>query len=196
MDKRKAAFYLLIVLAGLVCTLKFFVASREAYTPDNLIRFHVIANSNNPQDQEIKYRVRDALMSHLEEKLKTASTYEEAYRAVNNEKEELLRIATAVVAGTGSSYPVRVDIGEYAFPTRAYGKLILPAGNYHAVKVVLGNGEGTNWWCVLFPPLCLVDVSGEATDTSETREALSLVRIRFIDWLQDSENQLARLFSS
>ncbi|HAA90402.1 MAG: Stage II sporulation protein R [Thermoanaerobacterales bacterium 50_218] len=195
-EKRKAALFLLVVLVGWICSLKFFIASRKAYTPDNLIRFHVIANSNNPHDQETKYRVRDALMNFLEDKFKSVSTCEEAYKVVASEKEELLRLASAAVADTGSSYPVRVDIGEHVFPTRAYGKLVLPAGKYQAVKVILGNGEGANWWCVLFPPLCFVDVSGEATETSEARETFSSVRMRLYDWLQKSESHLAKLLNS
>lgn len=185
---------------------------RKAYTSDNLIRFHVIANSDDRGDQRIKYLVRDALVTYLKPKLKKASSYREARQIVLEHREELAGIARQVLENAGYRYPVKVEVGRFDFPARAYGELVLPAGGYEAVRVVLGEGKGANWWCVLFPPLCLVDISGaplssHATD-SLTEEAVAGqlpdpvvpegvdLRFRVWDWLQDEGGYLARLINS
>ena len=80
---------------------------------------------------------------------------------------KIVRIAEQVMADNGRRYPARVEIGDFDFPTRTYGDLVLPAGNYRAVRVILGQGAGANWWCVLYPPLCFVDIAGSGIQTGD-----------------------------
>jgi stage II sporulation protein R len=104
-----------------------------------------------------------------------------------------------------------VELGRYAFPAKGYGNLVFPAGNYEAVKVVLGRGEGANWWCVLFPPLCFVDISRSTSTAgsldSQVSDVLAagrrsgddrmvVLRLKLVDWLRDKQSQLAGQGSS
>ncbi len=160
---------ILLLLCSLL-TLVFFstaLQTKTAYTPDNLIRLHVIANSDHQQDQAIKYKVRDCIVEILREKLTGVESYQEAREVIINSRPQLTAAVEEVVAAAGVSYPVRLEYGRFDFPPRAYGKLVLPQGEYEAVKVVLGDGKGANWWCVLFPPLCFVDISSSALENEE-----------------------------
>ncbi|MDH7576426.1 MAG: stage II sporulation protein R [Bacillota bacterium] len=197
--------------------------AKRAYTRDNLIRLHVIANSDDEQDQAVKYRVRDALIDYLKPDLRKSRNSEEAKACLNKSRAEIARIAAQTVAASGFSYPVRVEMGKFTFPARAYGDVVYPAGQYEAVRVVLGKGEGTNWWCVLFPPLCFVDLSSTGDQTFDINEGIREtlaqdvrgrdagelrnnqtdagqdvfdLRLRVWDWLQNEANHLARLISS
>lgn len=178
--------------------------TQKAYTKDNLIRFHVVANSNSKLDQDVKYQVRDALVGMLSKDLANLNNYEEACELVIEKKPEIICKASEVLAQSGLSYPVSMDFGRYSFPARAYGKIILPQGKYQAVKVVLGNGEGANWWCVLFPPLCFVDVSGEDREvvgiskplmTEKNNNDAYDIRMRFWRILQVPGEHMARLLN-
>jgi len=170
---------ILLLLCSLL-TLVFFctaVQTKTAYTPDNLIRLHVIANSDHQQDQAVKYKVRDRIVEILKEQLTGVQNYQEAREVIMNNRTQLIAAAQEVVAAAGLTYPVRLEYGRFDFPLRAYGKLILPQGEYEAVKVVLGNGKGANWWCVLFPPLCFVDISGNFLEREMKNEANTTMEI-------------------
>lgn len=122
----------------------------EIYT--STVRLHVIANSDSEQDQAVKLKVRDALL----EKTATfdAKTKEEAVKNFTNNKEELIKIAKEVLMENGIDDEVEIEIGKESYPTRYYEDFALPAGEYTSVRVIIGRGEGKNWWCVLFPPMC------------------------------------------
>lgn len=136
------------------------------YKPDrpneaeNLLRLHILANSDSAKDQEIKLKVRDAVVMHLTPQLNNVSTSEEARQIVLSQQEELLKIVQATIKINGGEYPATIETGWFDFPLRSYGALMLPAGKYEAVRILLGNAQGQNWWCVLFPPLCFVDGTG------------------------------------
>ncbi|MBC7104576.1 MAG: stage II sporulation protein R [Firmicutes bacterium] len=132
--------------------------SEEAYNNHNLIRIQVLAHSDAPEDQALKYRVRDALVAELAPGLRNARGMDEARAAVAAALPRLQEVAGAEVAAAGRPYGVQVAYGNFEFPTRAYGNLVLPAGSYEALRVTLGAGHGANWWCIVFPPLCFVDV--------------------------------------
>ncbi|HAF17377.1 MAG: stage II sporulation protein R [Thermacetogeniaceae bacterium] len=146
------------------------VQTKTAYTTDNLIRLHVIANSDHQQDQAIKYKVRDRIIEIMKEQLTGVQNYQEAREVIINNRSQLTAAVEEVIAASGLTYPVSLEYGRFDFPSRAYGKLVLPQGEYEAVKVVLGNGKGANWWCVLFPPLCFVDISGDALEMEMINE--------------------------
>ena len=122
-----------------------------------LIRFHVIANSDSYADQSLKLHVRDSIVNEMKVRFRAANNRQEAEQIIVASMDEIKELAQHQIQLEGKQYPVEVKIGDYDFPTKSYGNLTLPAGNYHAVRVIIGEGKGKNWWCVLFPPLCFVD---------------------------------------
>ncbi len=129
----------------------------EEAAPHDLIRLHIVANSDSDADQRVKYRVRDAITAYLAPRLAGTDTVDAARRMIAGQREEILRVARQTVAASGAAYPVAVETGWFEFPLRAYGTLVLPPGRYETVRILLGAAEGKNWWCVLFPPLCFID---------------------------------------
>ena len=145
-------------------------SSTESYK-EKLIRFHVIANSDSDEDQELKLKVRDEIISYLQPKLGNSKSIEESENIIINEYENLHKIGKETIEANGYSYDVKVGIEYSNFPTKQYSNVILPAGEYKALKVVIGNGTGKNWWCVLYPPLCFIDIS-HGTVNPESEELL------------------------
>jgi stage II sporulation protein R len=122
-----------------------------------VIRLHVVANSDSEADQDLKRAVRDAVLNEVTPLFTGVASQAEALTAIDQATPQIQQAAAAVVAGRGQHYPVRVELGRFTFPGKAYGALFLPAGEYMAVKVLIGESAGANWWCVLFPPLCFTD---------------------------------------
>lgn len=130
---------------------------------ENIVRLHILANSDNEHDQNLKIKVRDAILEHSRSnftKKEDVSLYLDEYK----------QIAERVISENGYDYPVSVEYGNFKFPTKKYENLRLPAGNYDAVRIKIGKGEGKNWWCVMFPPLCFVNGTTDSTDTNEKLE--------------------------
>ncbi|MGE5528034.1 MAG: stage II sporulation protein R [Patescibacteria group bacterium] len=134
--------------------------SELAYNKQNLIRLHIKANSDSAVDQGIKLRVRDAVLKKTRSLLLRARNPRAAMAAVRMERNALRALAASIARRGGAKYGARVEIGTYDFPARLYPFGSLPAGRYQAVRIILGRGRGDNWWCVLFPPLCLLDPGG------------------------------------
>lgn len=151
-----------LLCAGLVFG---FLSDRavEAYNPDNLIRLHIIPNSDAPVDQALKHQVRRAIIQTMTPQFKDVRNVNEARRLVDANLGRIKAVAARQVALAGQNYGVAVYHGRFLFPERTYGRLTLPAGEYEAVRIVLGAGRGQNWWCVLFPPLCMVNVTAQET---------------------------------
>ncbi|HHW48320.1 MAG TPA: stage II sporulation protein R [Clostridiaceae bacterium] len=126
---------------------------------DNLVRLHVVANSDSEEDQALKIEVRDAVIDYMKIQLKDSKNLEETKYIINNNINKIEKIALDKVKSYGKNYPVKVSLGNYPFPTKSYGDVRLPSGEYQALRIVIGEGIGTNWWCVLFPPLCFVDAT-------------------------------------
>ncbi len=120
-----------------------------------VIRLHVIANSDSEYDQALKLKVRDGILSTVEELTRGCKTKDEAERVLAENGDVIKEAAYRVLAENGSELSVSVDIGQEKYPTREYGTLRLPSGKYCSVRIKLGEADGKNWWCVLFPPLCL-----------------------------------------
>ncbi|MGI6604918.1 MAG: stage II sporulation protein R [bacterium] len=125
----------------------------------HLIRLHVIANSDSTFDQALKLRVRDEILAQAGELFRSARTEEEAELLLATHLTEVEEVANKVLVQAGADYSARAEVGVYSFPERTYDNLTLPAGRYRALRLILGQGQGANWWCVLFPPLCFVDAS-------------------------------------
>lgn len=138
---------------------------------EKLIRFHVIANSDSDEDQELKLKVRDAVIAYLQPKLAKSSSIEESEAIITSEYDELEKISKDIISKNGYNYEVKVGITLSNFPAKQYSNIVLPAGEYKALKVVIGEGKGKNWWCVMFPPLCFVNEDNGVID-KETDEKL------------------------
>ncbi|MCL6646443.1 MAG: stage II sporulation protein R, partial [Dehalococcoidia bacterium] len=165
--RRLAGRLVLAALAGSLAVLGacgWYLRADLAYDPDNLIRLHVVANSDAPADQALKLEVRDAILSTSGE-LFAVRAPEDAAALVKANLPLFERVAREVLRAGGYDYPVAVEFGRYWFPERSYGPLLLPAGEYQALRVVIGDGRGANWWCILFPPLCYLDVVGGNRET-------------------------------
>ncbi|MCR4614824.1 MAG: stage II sporulation protein R [Clostridiales bacterium] len=151
--KLEAAAALTLVFACVVSTVSFDRRCEEVR--ENVLRLHVIANSDTDVDQSIKLKVRDAVLENGKEIFDGSVTAEDAAQRLAPYTSELEKTADRVLAENGADYTARIVIGDEYFNTRTYEDVTLPAGRYTAVRVILGEGEGKNWWCVMFPPMCL-----------------------------------------
>ena len=124
---------------------------------DKLIRFHVIANSDSDKDQKLKLKVRDEVISYLQPKLENSNSIEESEKIIKNEYKTLENISKKVISKNGYNYTVKVGLEYSNFPAKQYSSVVWPAGQYKALRIIIGEGKGKNWWCVMFPPLCFVD---------------------------------------
>lgn len=126
---------------------------------NNVFRLHVIAHSDSTEDQNLKYLVRDEIISYMNTICNNATDKTEAMKIASEHQETFYKIAKQVIIDNGYDYDVKIEIGNFNFPTKNYGDITLPAGNYDALKIEIGEAKGQNWWCVMFPPLCFVDVT-------------------------------------
>lgn len=136
-----------------------------------LIRFHVLANSDSEEDQRLKRQVRDELVVYMEGFLKNAQGLRETRKELLAHRDGIKKTAENVLLREGSSYPVKVTLGDYAFPEKVYGDCTFPAGTYEALRVEIGEAGGHNWWCVLYPNLCFLN-SGRLVVPDEQKEQL------------------------
>lgn len=126
---------------------------------DNLLRLHIVANSDSEQDQALKREVRDVVINYMKELLENSEDIEQTKYIVSSNLDNINQLAKKEMEKYGKNYPIEAMLGSFPFPTKSYGDITLPAGFYQALRVVIGEGDGANWWCVLFPPLCFVDVT-------------------------------------
>mgnify|MGYP005975304115 CR=1 FL=1 len=156
----------LMVFAALVLTSGAVALHTQSELADKVIRLHVLANSDSEADQALKLRVRDTVLKRATELLAGAESRSDAKKRLNAALSELKSAAERTVAETGYAYGMRVELAETAFPTREYDGFSLPAGEYLALRVLIGDAAGKNWWCVVFPPLCLGSVSETTQETA------------------------------
>ncbi len=143
---------------GLVFTILMSLACFDANCQqirDNVLRLHILANSDSSADQQIKLKVRDALLDEFEGLFEGTDNLNQAQKLAENNLERLEQVANSVLAKEGANYSAKAVVAPSDFNTRVYDDYTLPAGEYMAVRVLLGEGEGQNWWCVCFPNLCL-----------------------------------------
>lgn len=180
-----------------------------------LIRFHVLANSDSDEDQALKMRVRDRILREIRMPLEQVQNTAEAELQIRTHMAGIRAAALAEIREAGYDYPVSVQLGVFDFPIRSYGNVTLPAGRYPALRVVIGEGNGHNWWCVMFPPLCFVNestanmpaealnrlsagtvyaithVSAEEPEdgaiTTEDGTVKFQIRFKFLEWLRAEE---------
>ncbi|HMM05350.1 MAG TPA: stage II sporulation protein R [Clostridiales bacterium] len=155
---------LILLLLCLVLTLVCAASINGSRIKDaSLIRFHVIANSDSVCDQAVKLKVRDAVLEQVNDALSKAASKEEAAAILSSKSDAIIDTANAVLTAEGFSYTATAKLGTSVFPTKTYGSITLPAGKYNAYRIILGEGKGKNWWCVLYPPLCFVDITDDVS---------------------------------
>lgn len=173
---KKALFIFVAVIAFLVIN-SFIPSKEECEIYNSTVRLHVIANSDSEEDQKLKLRVRDAIVEQMS--TYNAKTKEEALEYINNDKDNLKKIAEECIKNEGFNNSVSIEIGEESYPTREYEDFALPAGKYTSLRVIIGEGEGQNWWCVLYPPLCtsyaIKPENEEYIDVGFTKEQFNLI---------------------
>ncbi len=156
------------IITCVVGTMSFASACEEIRS--SVLRMHVVANSDSEEDQCLKLKVRDAVLEAGKEYFDNSESAAQAEEKLIPVKDELEKVAQKVVEENGYDYDVKVNIGNAYFPTKTYdGEVTLPAGEYEAVNVIIGSGQGHNWWCVMFPPMCLP----AAESDTELNEVLS-----------------------
>lgn len=184
-------FFILLILLILYTFVSAFYYSNAVCSDisDSVFRLHVIANSDSPADQNLKYIVRDSIIDYINEISSSATSKEEVLQIAKSNISEIQSIAINTVRKEGYDYSVNVEVGNFVFPKKTYGDITFPPGFYDALKVEIGEAKGQNWWCVMFPPLCFVDVtSGIVPDESKLKmqENLSQEEYKLIS--QESTN--------
>lgn len=205
-------YFLLIILLFLyifVCAFSY-VNAVSSDIANSVFRLHVIANSDEKEDQELKLKVRDNVLSYMNKICENVTTKEDAILIANQHIDEFKEIALNTIHENGYDYFVNIRIGNFSFPTKSYGDISLPAGYYDALRVEIGEAKGQNWWCVMFPPLCFVDVSSgivpdESKETMKSDlsdEEFSLIsdnedsnvkfKFKLIEWFQNVKVMTAK----
>ena len=191
---------LILFAAMLLCT-ALWAEARQDLLAGHVIRLHVLANSDAEEDQALKLHVRDQVLRETRSLLRDARESGEAAALLEKNLDQLTETARREIAARGYDYPVRVTLEETWFPTRVYQSAALPAGTYEALRVVIGTGEGRNWWCVVFPSLCLPAVSEaslQADGFSKADAALiteatpgCVFRFKTVEWWETFKHMLS-----
>lgn len=188
----------LLLAFGLTLTVGVWASASESALADQVLRLHVVANSDSDSDQARKLLVRDAVLAQAAQILEGVSDRRGAEAALAPHLDELAQAGADALARTGTADPVTVTLADQWFPTKEYDGFSLPAGQYRALRVTIGEGRGRNWWCVVFPPLCLASVSEQSVESaaegvlSDDQVALItgqdggyVLKFRLIEWWQE-----------
>lgn len=154
--------------------------------PNRLFRMHILANSDSSEDQELKYALRDFLSEDMQYIFEGCSTAEDAKNAAKENLREIARKAQSFVCDKGYDYKITASVEKVFFTTRRYGSVTVPAGEYDALRILIGEGEGRNWWCVMFPPLCLGAVEEYVYNSADIDDPERPPEIKFalFEWLK------------
>lgn len=162
------------LVVTLVCG--FTLDREQTELSEKLIRLHVVANSDTEEDQALKLKVRDSILGELTVLLSGVEDKTEAQEIIGSHLKELCKAAQRTIRAEGYNYAVTTRLMTEDFPTRNYTTFSLPAGKYTALRVTIGAGEGHNWWCVIFPPLCAgAATTGDASDMGLTDDEIGLI---------------------
>lgn len=202
----------LVLIISIIYILNSYLTVKEAYMDgirDEIIRFHVRANSDSEEDQALKLKVRDKILNETRYLLKDSTSIDETRSIMKDNLANIKSIAQKVLEDEGESYDVNVTFGIERFPTRKYGNLVFPAGEYETLMVEIGEGKGQNWWCVMFPPLCFVDItSGTPAHAEEDlmevlseeevslllaeKKATIILKSKLVELFENTKNYIAK----
>lgn len=155
---------------------------------DEVLRFHVIANSDSDEDQTLKLHVRDALIAYMSQYSDSFTSAEDAAAFASSHCDELASVAASVISAEGFSYEVAASVTCCDFPDKTYGNLTFPAGTYEALRIEIGAARGRNWWCVLYPPLCFTEEGSAAVPDSSLEQLKNTLSPEDFARLQTSDN--------
>lgn len=158
---RRCAFYIMLAFATLLAAWEASVVDAAVAgqsIPQEAIRLRILANSDAPADQLLKRKVRDAVIEQMNRWVSEPDHIEQAREVIQANLPVLKQLVQDTIASYGYEYESTVELGQAEFPAKLYGQRVYPAGMYEALRISIGKGEGQNWWCVLFPPLCFVDM--------------------------------------
>ena len=156
---KRLTLIIFLLSAFIIVSAVSYVSAVSNNISNSVFRLHVIANSDSDEDQKLKYIVRDNLIQYMNTLTKNITSKEDAIKIAKEHEQDFYNIAIKTIKDNGYDYDVKIEIGNSYFPTKYYGDISLPAGYYDALKVEIGESAGQNWWCVMFPPLCFVDMS-------------------------------------
>lgn len=156
-----------------------------------IVRLHILANSDSDTDQEVKLKVRNAILSEMDEKIKTESKSE-----ITGNLDEIEKIANRVLEENGFQYSAKAVYGKFDFPKKEYKNMTLPAGKYYGVRIILGEGAGHNWWCVMYPPLCVTDDSSLTMDQKSQEILKNSLKSETYDIITGTDKEVAVKFKA
>lgn len=175
---------IIAVLLGLICLSNLELS--EQIDKDSLIRIHVLANSDSEADQKLKLQVKDEVVRFLQPQLAQSHSVAESRQIIQSNLPQIQQTAKNKLTQLNSNYNVTLQYGHFDFPVKYYGNFSLPAGNYEALRILIGEGKGHNWWCVLFPPMCFTDsnTSSSGKYTDQTPEKKVVVKFKSVELLK------------
>ena len=156
---KKFLLLIFLLIIYIIVSAMSYVSAVSNNISESVFRLHVIANSDSADDQNLKYLVRDNLLEYMNTLTQNITSKENAILIAKEHEQDFYNIAKKTINDNGYNYDVKIEIGNSYFPTKNYGDISLPSGYYDCLKVEIGSASGQNWWCVMFPPLCFVDMS-------------------------------------
>lgn len=167
----KSSFFKFVLVSALfICFLIVLIKNYSDHVfgniSNNFFRLHIVANSDSAEDQVIKYEIRDSILNYISPELKNSKSKDEALKIIQSNIPVFYDLSNNILLKHDVNYSVNISVGNYNFPTKDYSTFILPEGNYDALKIELGNASGQNWWCVMFPSICIIDNSTFSTHDS------------------------------
>lgn len=172
MKKLNFIFILILLIFLYIFLLSFnYTQAVSSDLSDSVLRLHIIANSDSEADQKLKLQVRDNILKYMNSLTADSNSKTDVISIVSSNLDSFKKIALNTIKENGYDYDVNIKIGNFYFPTKTYGDISFPSGNYDALKVEIGDAIGQNWWCVLFPPLCFVN-SSSATVPDDSKKTL------------------------
>lgn len=189
--RKKEWFVLIACIISIACSCVCSFGEECSFIRENTLRLHILANSDSPADQALKLKIRDAVLSHSGELFSGCDTRQKVVGAAQEQLSDIQRIAEQTAMHNGYDLPVTVSVTDMFFETRRYDNVLLPAGTYTAVRIELGEAAGKNWWCVLYPPLCVsaaqtgfTEEEAQISDSLLQQEELPRYRVRLavVEW--------------
>lgn len=189
--RKKEWFVLIACIISIACSCVCSFGEECSFIRENTLRLHILANSDSPADQALKLKIRDAVLSRSGELFSGCDTRQKMVGAAQEQLSDIQRIAEQTAMHNGYDLPVTVSVTDMFFETRRYDNVLLPAGTYTAVRIELGEAAGKNWWCVLYPPLCVsaaqtgfTEEEAQISDSLLQQEELPRYRVRLavVEW--------------
>ena len=189
--RKKEWFVLIACIFCIACSALFSFGEECSFIRENTLRLHILANSDSPADQALKLKIRDAVLSCSGELFSGCDTRQKMISAAQEQLPKIQQVAEQTALHHGYELPVTVSVTDMFFETRRYDHVILPAGTYTAVRIELGAAAGKNWWCVLYPPLCVsaaqtgfTEEEAQISDSLLQQDALPRYRARLavVEW--------------